>query len=78
MINYIDIIDDYLKYGEIASKDLFDALTAAKKALEREIPEYEIKQPDETYICPVCGGRIVFADQEYCDECGQAVSRPIE
>lgn len=78
MINYIDIIDDYLKYGEIASKDLFDALTAAKKALEKDTPMVEMKMSDDSYACPVCGGRVVFADQKYCDECGQAVSRPIE
>ena len=23
--------------------------------------------------CPVCGGRIVYADQKCCDECGQAI-----
>ena len=62
-----------LKYKEPCFK--CGEMEAIKKALEKQIP----KKPIETehfdffnYECPICEGGL-YHEQQYCDECGQAL-----
>lgn len=82
MQDNIMILKDYLKYGNL-DPSTYEAISTARDALKKEQPRCETIRDDyevekHTYHCPVCGARIIFADQKYCDECGQAIYRPQE
>ena len=58
-----------------SNQKLYDAHVLAIESMEKQIP----KKPIETehfnclnYECPICEGGLYY-EQEYCDECGQAL-----
>lgn len=52
--------------------DYIEAMEMAIKALEKEIPKYELRLPPHSLlcVCPVCNKGVITQAMNYCPRCG--------
>ena len=65
-----DIIEELLPYMAIGTIEEFKALK--EKNTPMELAEHNFQDEVHHYLCPSCRN-IVSCNQNYCEECGQAL-----
>lgn len=66
----IQALEEIQQYRAIGTIEEFKALK--EKNTPMELAEHNFQDEVHHYLCPSCR-RIVSCDQNYCDECGQAL-----